>query len=177
MTTDTNLIADALHAPRQNVAENWPTIRTCLEALGMGGDNTLIAALATIRVECPPFKPVHEYGTDAAHEKAYGHRKDLGNAHDGDGAKYAGRGYIQITGEVNYANYGKQLGIDLVSNPDEALETNTAAAIFAAYFHERGCDKAAEKEDWVRVRKLVNGGTNGLEAFLKYIEALKPLKG
>lgn len=170
-------IAEILHAPVNNVSEHWPKIAECLESLGIGSEATAIAALATIRVECPPFRPVKEYGTDQAHEKSYGGRQDLGNIHPGDGARYAGRGFVQITGRNNYEYYGKQLGVNLVADPDAALEPNTAAMIFALYFKEHKVDVAANQGDWAKVRRLVNGGLNGFGEFRHYIRSLEDAVG
>lgn len=167
-------IADATSCPVENVSLYWPLVETCLDALSVGSVNSKIAALATIAVETAnTFKPVHEYGSDKLHEQQYGGRADLGNIHTGDGAKYAGRGLIQITGELNYAEYGKRLGIDLVSNPEAACEPNAAAAIFAAYWHDRKCDVYADSGQWATVRRRVNGGTNGLPAFMRYVANLQ----
>ncbi len=60
-------------------------------------------------------------------------RKDLGNLNHGDGYKYRGRGFNQLTGRANYANVGKAIGVDLVNNP-ELLETPEVAAKALAYF-------------------------------------------
>jgi hypothetical protein len=166
-------IAQTLGVPLSRVQTYWPLIDQCLASLCKDyGDEIQIAALATIRVECPPFIPIHEYGTDVLHEKLYGHRKDLGDLNDGDGAKYAGRGFIQITGEFNYKHYGDLLGIDLVDNPDEALDPNVSASIFAAYFWEKKCGEAAQAMQWTHVRKLVNGGRNSLQPFLFFVQQL-----
>jgi hypothetical protein len=166
-------IADAIHCPIANVELYWPLIETCLESLGVDSEPSTIAALATIAVETAnTFKPIHEYGSDALHEKEYGGRHDLGNVHPGDGAKFAGRGFIQITGELNYAEYGKRLGIDMVANPDWALDPNASAAIFAAFWHDRKCNVYADSGQWETVRKRVNGGINGLPIFMRYIANL-----
>lgn len=175
-------IASLLGVPESRVAAYWPLIDACLAAVCDNyTDAVRIAALATIRVECPPFMPIHEYGTDALHEKLYGGRKDLGNSHPGDGARYAGRGFIQITGEANYGEYGRLLGVDLIDDPadpnddrdpDKALDGNVSAAIFSAYFHQRGCDIAANAYNWTRVREKVNGGHNQLLEFLHYVQQL-----
>lgn len=164
-----------LQVPADRVEKYWPLIDRALSTVCWPdyNDNVRVAALSTVRVECPPFCPIHEYGSDALHEKLYGHRKDLGNANDGDGAKYAGRGFIQLTGELNYAAYSKIIGHDLVHDPDDALEPAQSAAIFAAYFHSRGCAKAAVGRQWEKVRHLVNGGSNGMPAFLYYITQLE----
>lgn len=165
-------IAALLNAPAANVHEHWPILEQCLDTLGLTGNAVKIAALATVRVECPPFKPIHEYGSDAWHEKVYGGRIDLGNRHPGDGAKYAGRGFIQVTGELNYAKYGALLGTDLVNHPDVALEDHVAASILAIYFQDHGIGPLAEAGQWTAIRKKVNGGTNGLADFLSYVQKL-----
>jgi hypothetical protein len=166
-------IARALSVPVANVDLYWPKIETCLDALGCGSLNSKIGALATIAVETAgTFEPLHEYGSDALHEKEYGGRPDLGNVHVGDGAKFAGRGFIQITGEFNYEAYGKKLGVDMVANPELACEPDAAAAIFASYWHEKKCDIYADAGRWADVRRRVNGGANGLPLFLRHIADL-----
>lgn len=167
-------IAQLLLANASNVAANWPTIEAALDSLGCASNLTAVAALATIRVECPPFKPrTEEYnGTPEEYFKRYDNRPDLGNTTPGDGLKFRGRGYIQITGKANYTSYGHNLGVDLIANPDAALEPNTAAAIFAVYFRDHHIAAAAEAKDWEHVRRLVNGGLNDYADFLKYVNIL-----
>jgi len=63
--------------------------------------------------------------------------KALGNTQAGDGAKYKGRGFIQITGKANYANAGQALGIDLVNNPELAAKPDVAAKIAVWYWQNR----------------------------------------
>jgi len=70
---------------------------------------------------------------EAVYGGAFG-LKNFNNSKAGDGAKYKGRGYNQITGKVNYEKVGKQIGVDLVSHP-ELLETpEVAAKGIAAYY-------------------------------------------
>lgn len=185
-------IATLLRAPQgmsfaafaANIAQNFAKIYRCLDALGMSSARNCIGVLATVRVECPTFQPVKEYGGADYHNRMYDTRTDLGNTseRDGDGAIYAGRGFIQITGKLNYAHYGKLLGVDLIddpadphdnADPDKALNPDTAACILAAYWHERKVYQACDAGDWRRVRKLVNGGTNGLGDFLEYVKILE----
>lgn len=147
-----------------------------LKNCGIYSELALIGALATIRTEVgKSFLPIKEIASGQAYEG----RKDLGNFIKGDGVKFKGRGYIQLTGRANYVNYGNMLGIDLVCNPDLALDQNVAAKIFTLYFKERKCNIACDQKDWVKVRKLVNGGngidklnggtTNGLNEFISIV--------
>lgn len=59
--------------------------------------------------------------------------RSMGNTEPGDGWKYRGRGFIQITGKNNYAKYGKMIGVDLISNPDQANDPAVAAKLAAAF--------------------------------------------
>ena len=97
---------------------------------------------------------------------------ELGNTHKGDGPLFRGRGYVQLTGRDNYTRIGVQLGVDLVSKPDRANDPAIAGMILARFLHN--------KEDQVRValassnlklaRKLVNGGSHGLDRFVDAYE-------
>lgn len=79
---------------------------------------------------------VIDSGQPALAEIIYGGR--LGNTSPGDGYKYRGRGYIQLTGKENYERYGKKLGIDLVNDPDLANDPSIAIKIAAEYLKDRG---------------------------------------
>lgn len=98
---------------------------------------------------------------EAIANKVYGGR--MGNKEAGDGFKYRGRGLIQLTGRDQYEKMSKETGVDLVSNPEMAADPKIAAKIAASYWKTSGADKAAQAGDMVKARKLVNGGTNGLE--------------
>lgn len=127
--------------------------------------NCLVATLATIKVETGGFSPIPEYGGDRYFTESYENRKDLGNTQPGDGVRFKGRGFIQITGRANYEYYGKKLGISLLDNPNLALQADVAAEILAQYFLDRQVPEAANQHDWERVRRLVNGGLNGWDEF------------
>lgn len=174
-------IARLISAPPENVITCWPVIETCLEALSIASPASCIGALATVRVECPPFKPIHEFGK-RAYFKRYDNRPDLGNTHEGDGYIYRGAGFIQITGEKNFERYGKLLGIDMIddpndptdnADPDKALDVNVSASILAAYWRDHNCALLCEAGDWAHVRRAVNGGLNGFADFMRYVNILK----
>jgi len=86
----------------------------------------------------------------------------MGNTEDGDGAKYIGRGLIQLTGKENYANCGNAIGVDLVANPD-LLATPQYAALSAGWFwNKKGLNAFADADDIDTITKRINGGLIGL---------------
>ncbi len=149
-----------------------PGILEALQQFEILDKQVLIAMLATVRVETGGIKPVHEYGGEKYWQRYEG-RRDLGNVNPGDGVKYHGRGYIQLTGRANYRDFGKKLGVDLEGQPDLAMDPKISALVLTKYLASRGVAGAARNEDWRKVRKLVNGGYNGWDEFIKYVERAK----
>jgi predicted chitinase len=165
--------ADLLNAPVDTFTHNWPYLAKALKEAGIKDRATVIAVLATIHVETSHFAPINEYG-GPSYWARYNDRTDLGNRPGTqDGVTYHGRGYIQLTGRANYLSYGQKLGIDLVNHPDLALDPNVAARILVAYFQSRGIPDMARRGDWLAVRRAVNGGTNGYDAFSQAVTALQ----
>jgi len=165
-------IAIIVGAPYANVQLFWPIIVKALEREDIADRLVLIAVLATIAIEDPAFRPIDEYGTDAEFTQKYEHRKDLGNVFPGDGARYHGRGFIQLTGRNNYYHFGALTGGDLMAHPELALNPIMAARILAVYFRTHHIAEAARQQDWRRVRFLVNGGLNGFDRFLAIVQRL-----
>jgi putative chitinase len=110
---------------------------------------------------------IHESGNfyytkEIASGKAYEGRKDLGNVNAGDGVKYKGRGFIQITGRANYAQLSKATQIDFLNSP-ELLESAENAVMSACWWwNMKGLNKMADNYEFIRITKVINGGTNGL---------------
>ncbi len=110
------------------------------------------------------------YTKELASGKAYEGRKDLGNTEKGDGVRFKGRGYIQITGRANYAALAKDLKIDCVNHP-EMLEQPRYALMPALWFWKKNnLNILADKDAFTEVTKRINGGTNGLEDRLKWLK-------
>src|SRR5215216_4741574 len=154
-------IAACIGCNNETVERYWPAVRSALIEHGITEPAGIIAAIATIRVEAPTFEPIHEYG-GPGYWAQYEGRGDLGNTEPGDGVRYHGRGFIQLTGRANYRWYGRALGLPLEDDPDLALDPAVAARVFARYFSDRAVHLAAQGGDWTAARRKVNGGTNGL---------------
>jgi putative chitinase len=87
----------------------------------------------------------------------------MGNTEDGDGAKYIGRGLIQLTGKDNYMAFGEAIGEDLVSNP-QLVEQPRYAALSAGWFwNKRGLNSLADAMDIDTLTKRINGGNIGIQ--------------
>lgn len=102
---------------------------------------------------------------------AYDTRADLGNTpqKDGDGRKYKGRGLIQITGKFNYELLSDALGCDFISHP-ELLSTPKYAVLSACWFWKmRGLNEYADKGMFQTITRRINGGLNGVNDRLKYL--------
>lgn len=95
--------------------------------------------------------------------RVYASRMGNGDEASGEGFKYRGRGYIQLTGKNNYTAFGKAIGVDIAANPD--LVATKYPLLSAAWFFSKNClakCKDASDASVLAVTKCVNGGTIGL---------------
>ena len=173
------LLSESVHkatgAPLRNVRTSWPAVYAALRRGGMDSLPSQIGAVATIAVECPPFMPISEWGEHPEYDTGP-KAKRLGNTPepDGDGQRYEGRGFIQLTGRANYYFYGGLLKVDLIAHPERALEPGIAASIFALYWKQRKIAPMCERGDWKAVRRAVNGGLTHYDRFFNVVKALDP---
>ena len=131
-------------------------------------------ALATAYHETAgTMQPILERGGAAYFTRMYdiqGQRpakaRELGNLTPGDGARYAGRGYVQLTGRNNYLRAGKMLGVDLIASPDLAMRPDLAAKIMRRGMEEgwfTGKSMAsylpdpATAQHFTNARRIING--------------------
>ena len=96
----------------------------------------------------------------------YSNRMGNGDKASGDGWKFRGRGYIQLTGKLNYSQFGNYIGKDLIANPD--LVASEYPLTSAAWFFEvkklwKIADRGIDEETTKALTKLINGGYNGLD--------------
>lgn len=162
-------------APRRNIEKYLPAVLTALEKLELGDRDMILMALSTIRAETASFAPISEfqskYNTSPGKHafNRYDFRANLGNSAVGDGAKYKGRGFIQLTGKANYRNYSQRLGMGdrLLTNPDFANEPEIAADLLAYFLKDKEelIRQDLAKSDFKAARRRVNGGSHGLQAF------------
>lgn len=110
--------------------------------------------------------------------RVYGGRMGNGGESTGEGFKFRGRGFIQLTGKDNYTAFGKAINEDIVSNPD--LVSTKYPLLSAAWFFSKNCLSKcvdASEASVTAVTKCVNGGTIGLpdriKHFKEYYELLK----
>jgi putative chitinase len=102
--------------------------------------------------------------------------KNLGNENAGDGARYKGRGYIQLTGRSNYRKAGKDLGLELEKEPELAANPLQAARIAAWFWKTRSLNNYANvdsTDNFKEVTRRINGGYRGLEERQKYYQQAK----
>jgi putative chitinase len=105
--------------------------------------------------------------------KVYGGRMGNGPESTGEGYKFRGRGYIQLTGKENYTAFGKSIGEDMTVNPD-VVASKYALLSAAWFFSKNGLHKIADEgaSDTVvtKITKRVNGGTIGLPDRIKHFK-------
>jgi len=122
----------------------------------------LSAFLAQIGHESGQLIYVREIWGPTKAQKGYEGRADLGNTQPGDGQKYLGRGFIQITGRANYQKLSDDLNTDFISSP-QLLEQPGHAAMSAGWFwDQKGLNALADREQFITITRRINGGTNGL---------------
>jgi murein DD-endopeptidase MepM/ murein hydrolase activator NlpD len=164
-------IATASQCPVGAVQDHWPRLIEQLAHCKINTRPTQAAMIGTVAIEsASTFAPVRE----AFWLSESWRRANLRYW------PYYGRGFIQLTWESNSRLYGPKIAelwntdpsqpdFDLVGNPDNALEPNAAAAVAALYFRDHGREdgdgipEAAARGDWREVRRLVQGGSAGLD--------------
>lgn len=145
---------------------------SALDAAGYTNKKERAMFLAQMAHETGNFR----YDEEIHDGSNYEGRSDLGNNQPGDGKRYKGRGYIQLTGRANYRQYGNLIGVDLENNPDLAKDPNIAARVAIEYWKKRVDRTAAKNGDVRTVTYNINGGYNGLadrtEKYKKYLKKL-----
>lgn len=162
------ILAAATGLSEARSAEILPAVSDGLKASQCTNINRIAMWLAQVGHESAGFNATEEYASGAAYEG----RADLGNTRPGDGVRFKGRSWIQITGRNNYAAFsrwcsGKGLVLsptEFVDNPKRLAELRWAGIGAAWYWTVARPDINAlsDRQDLETVTRRINGGTNGL---------------
>jgi putative chitinase len=177
IVTEAQLKKIMSQASNSNIKKFIIPLNVAMKKFGITAPLQVSAFLSQIALESGNLLYTKELG-GPSYFKRYDGRKDLGNTKLGDGAKYCGRGLIQVTGKSNYADLSKNLGADFVTSP-EMLESPTWASISAAYWWFKNQNKKTKKmranlagciatKDIQGITYAVNGGQNGISERTKY---------
>lgn len=148
--------------------------------------NQAAYVLATAWHESGQFRYMREIWGPTAAQKRYEGRKDLGNTVAGDGKRYLGRGFVQITGRKNYTQWANLTGMDLVNKPELAEQPAIAARIIVeGMSHGTFTGKKLSdyvtlaKSDFVGARRIVNGTDKAdlIAGYAKQFESLLKAEG
>lgn len=115
------------------------------------------------------------YVREIASGEAYEGRRDLGNVCPGDGVKFKGRGLIQLTGRANYESFDFYIagnGI-LLEHPEKVEQPDLACLVAGWFWDVNDLNALADRDDIVRVTRRVNGGQNGLQDRMEFLNRAK----
>jgi putative chitinase len=142
-------------------------LKTAAMANGIQGVE-LAQFLAQCAHETANFASMEERGSTAYFTKKYetNPRKSriLGNKVKGDGERFKGRGYIQLTGRDNYTRAGTALGLPLAQQPELAARPDVAAKVAVWYWKNRVAPKVKDFSNTDAVTKKINTAAKGLQS-------------
>ena len=173
-TTTLGKIATGVHEPK--LSQYTDLLNKAMDEFDISTPERQAAFIAQVLHESGEFF----YLVELASGTAYEGREDLGNTQPGDGVKYKGRGLIQITCRSNYKAVGDALGVDFVNNPTLLQQPDYATRSAAWFWQHHGLNLIADEDSddsFLRITKIINGGTNGLADRMKFWYAAKQVMG
>jgi len=105
----------------------------------------------------------------------YANQNGNGSEASGDGWKYRGRGFLQITLKSNYTALSKATGVDYINNPDLLLGEADAMISALWFWNKHNLNSWADKDDINKITKIINGGYNGLTKRIELLNKYKKL--
>ena len=144
-------------------------LRTVAKANGIQGTE-LAQFLAQCAHESANFNNMEEIGDANYFAKKYDPKyapktaRILGNVKHGDGERYKGRGFIQLTGRDNYTRAGKALNLPLADNPALAARPDVAAMVAVWYWKNRVASKVKNFHNTKQVTRAINPAAKGLQS-------------
>ena len=120
----------------------------------------------------PTLEKANEYSGNPKKiaNSVYSSRMGNRDENSGDGFRFRGRGIIQLTGHSSYFHCGKALGVDFVGNPDLVSSPKYAALSGGWFWSTHNLNSPADGLDYVKVTKIINGGTIGLDDRIKHVQ-------
>jgi len=148
-------------------------------ALMPRSENLKYSEVGLLKVFSKYFTPAEakEFQRDSKRiaNRVYANRMGNGDEASGEGFKFRGRGFIQITGKFNYTELSKDTKTDYVNNPDLLL--NEADSMISAlwFWTKNDLNKYADKDDVKGLTKRINGGYNGLDHRTELLKKYKKI--
>ena len=151
--------------PADRIDDDVRVFNSWADTFGITNPLRVVHFFAQVAHESGGFQHVAEIASGAAYDTGKLAVK-LGNtpAKDGDGQKYKGRGYIQITGKANYKAY-RDSGFcngDVVAHPEWLCNSPGRMKSAMWFWWSHGCNKLADRDDIRAITQRINGGVNGL---------------
>lgn len=164
--------------PRRNIERYLPAILAALRGEDMDDSDLVLMCLGTIRAESESFEPVDEgiskFNTDPGAHPFNRYDNRLGNRGHGEGERFKGRSFVQLTGRENYERLSARLGLGptLVEQPEKANDPEIAARVLSAFIADKrtAVKYALYGRDLPYARRLVNGGRHGIDRFVSAFE-------
>lgn len=155
--------------PNQPVNQVLNALRVSLPEFDITTTNRVAAFIGQIAHESGELR----YLTELATGDAYEGRQDLGNNQPGDGRRYKGRGFIQLTGRANYQAYqderaGPRFNANVVANPNLVATPAMGMDVSAWYWDKRKLNRYADEWDLETITRRINGGLNGFDRRVQY---------
>jgi putative chitinase len=107
--------------------------------------------------------------------KVYANRMGNGPPESGDGYRYRGRGYIQLTGKDTYRNVGLLAKLDLMAKPELAIETEHALRVACAFWKWKDLNPLCDARDFEEVTRRINGALIGYEDRLEWLDKVRDI--
>ncbi|VXB26007.1 Glycoside hydrolase family protein [Burkholderia sp. 8Y] len=176
MNLTSSIVSASTGAAKLRAAQWLPAIQAACDKYVINTPRRIAAFLAQIGHESGGLVYTRELWGPTPAQKGYEGRTDLGNTQPGDGERFMGRGLLQITGRRNYQLASIGLDLDLIAHP-ELLEQPANAAMSAAWWWgNHYLNGYADVEQFDRITRIINGGTNGAaDRLALYADAKKVL--
>ncbi|MBF6079338.1 glycoside hydrolase family 19 protein [Nocardia beijingensis] len=159
---------------RAKLREYLPYLNQAMRDYGIDSPKREAAFLAQLAVETDDLKTLEEYGDNGYFNRNYGPQsgvgRSLGNTEPGDGARFHGRGALQLTGRDNYRKASEALGVDFVGDRELAADPKYAFATAGWFWDAENLNDQADESDIGAIGRSINGGTNGAAERREYYD-------